>query len=320
MFLSLYHRAHSLSLSFTYTHMISFIFFRILEHVKPGVDREEKIKLPDTVDRDEVDDLEDDPTTVCYFLVYGNEDNVFALDRVSHILTPKKELDREKKQNYSLIVKATEDCLNIPKSLNESSTVKIPKAAKLINRRQKSQGNRFTDSINLINGSALVQNELEIDSMIAGDSTLLRVLVNIQDINDNPPRFLKKIFTGGVSTSADFGTEIMTLRAVDADIGDNAKLSFKSMGKMHRTLTEGLDSIKDPSFILESDSGIIRLNFDPQKDMKGYFDFTVVVSDKGGFNDTAHVFIYLLREDQRVKFVLRQQNFELREKIERFRE
>lgn len=41
------------------------------------------------------------------------------------------------------------------------------------------------------------------------DDTLLRVIVKVTDINDNPPHFVKKVFTGGVTTEADFGTEFM---------------------------------------------------------------------------------------------------------------
>lgn len=293
------------------------LFFFLSEHVEPGV---EKRKLPDTVDRDEVDDLEDDPSAVCYFIVYGNDEGLFQLDRVTHVLSVTTELDREKRQNYSLIIKATEDCLNPPHPLNETVT---PKATKLINRKAKSEINRFTDSLIVSNGTNEMSDEFETiegDSMVASDSTLVRVLVQVQDINDNPPKFVKRIFTGGVSTSADFGTEIMTLRAFDPDDGLNAKISYFQVGKIHRTLPEGLDTVKEPSFLIEKDTGSVKLNFDPQKSMKGYFSMKVVVKDRDGLNDTAHVFIYLLREDQRVKFVLRQQNFEIREKIDKFRE
>lgn len=44
------------------------------------------------------------------------------------------------------------------------------------------------------------------------------------------------------------------------------------------------------------------------------------MNDSGGLEDTARVLIYLLREDQRVKFVLRQNAPELREKLDLFRE
>lgn len=45
-----------------------------------------------------------------------------------------------------------------------------------------------------------------------------------------------------------------------------------------------------------------------------------MANDTGGLQDMARVFIYLLREDQRVRFVLRQNAPELRNRIEAFRE
>lgn len=45
----------------------------------------------------------------------------------------------------------------------------------------------------------------------------------------------------------------------------------------------------------------------------------VLVNDTDGQQDAAHCFIYLLREDQRVKFVLRQQPAQVRDHIYRFR-
>lgn len=54
------------------------------EHEPPGAER---VKLPDTVDRDEVDDLDDPPSMVCYFIVFGNENGTFHLEPDTHILT-----------------------------------------------------------------------------------------------------------------------------------------------------------------------------------------------------------------------------------------
>lgn len=292
-----------------------------IEHVQPGV---EKRKLPDTVDREEVDDLDDEPSAVCYFIVQGNEKGLFNLDRVSHILSLNEELDREKRPNFTLIIKATEDCLSAPETFNFT----INKTPMVINsklRRPKSEINRFTNSLNIVNGTDDTvedydDSEPEASLLVADDATLVRVIVYIQDVNDCVPKFVQKIFTGGVATSADFGTEIMRVHAVDADDGENAKLSYYQVGKVHRTLAEGLETIKDQPFLIDNVTGSVKLNFDPQKGMKGYFDFKVSVKDIGGFNDTAHVFIYLLRDDQRLKFVLRQQNFEIRERIEKFKQ
>lgn len=43
-------------------------------------------KLPDTVDRDDLE-FEGPPTPICYFIIGGNEDDYFELDRMQHTLT-----------------------------------------------------------------------------------------------------------------------------------------------------------------------------------------------------------------------------------------
>ncbi len=51
-----------------------------------------------------------------------------------------------------------------------------------------------------------------------------------------------------------------------------------------------------------------------------FFVLKVYVNDSSGFDDTARVLVYLLRQDQRVKFVLRQHPQFLRTRIDQFRE
>jgi hypothetical protein len=46
------------------------------------------------------------------------------------------------------------------------------------------------------------------------DDTLLQVIVKVDDINDNAPRFVNKVFTGGVTTEADFGTQFMHVKVI----------------------------------------------------------------------------------------------------------
>lgn len=86
------------------------------------------------------------------------------------------------------------------------------------------------------------------------------------------------------------------------------------------SLTEGMDNVQQKPFLLNEESGSLQLNFYPQKNMKGYFKMTVLANDTGGLQDTAGVYIYLLRKDQRVRFVLRQHPSELREKVDVFRD
>ncbi|CAH2108500.1 unnamed protein product [Euphydryas editha] len=148
----------------------------------------------------------------------------------------------------------------------------------------------------------------------------LNVHIKVNDVNDNSPQFVSKIFTGGVTTEADFGIEFMHVKAIDLDEGINAKINYYLLGDVKETLTEGLENLAVSPFLVNVDTGAVSLNFDPQKGMKGYFDFKVLANDTDGLKDEAHVFIYLLREDQRVRFVLRSHPSEIRDKINNFRE
>ncbi|CAG9764226.1 unnamed protein product [Ceutorhynchus assimilis] len=239
------------------------------ENQRPGAEAK---RLPDTIDRDELD-YEGTPSPICYFIVGGNENNYFSLHPIDHTLHVIQPLDREEQNIYLLLVKATEDCSYSP--------------------------------------------EAQLDYP---DTSQLKVIIKVLDINDNPPRFIRRVFTGGVSTATPYGTKFMSVKAHDADESKNSEISYYIVGKIQMTLTEGLDLQMREPFTIERETGAVKLNFDPQQGMKGYFDCIVLANDTDGLQDTARVFIYLLREDQRVRFVLRQHAPDLRNRIEVFRE
>ncbi|XP_029849055.2 cadherin-23 [Ixodes scapularis] len=240
------------------------------ENMKPGA---ESYKLINTIDRD--DDLSILKPIPCYYIVGGNERGRFSLDLFTHQLSASEVLDREEESNYTLLVRASDDCFHEPRPVA-----------------------RF-------------------DSR---DNTLLQVQITVLDVNDNPPRFVSPVFTGGVTMEADFGVVFMAVRAVDLDDGINSLVSYYLVGEIRRTLSEGLESLTGPPFLINHRTGELSLNFYPQRGMKGYFDLTVVANDTQGLQDSARVFIYLLREDQRVRFVLRLTPEEFRDKMEEFRE
>lgn len=55
----------------------------------------------------------------------------------------------------------------------------------------------------------------------------------------------------------------------------NAKINYYLLGEVKETLTEGLENLAVSPFLVDVDTGAVTLNFDPQKGMKGYFDFKV---------------------------------------------
>ena len=67
----------------------------------------------------------------------------------------------------------------------------------------------------------------------------------------------------------------MVFQAIDLDADDNAVVNYYQVGKIHMTLTEGLDDIELQPFLINKLTGVVSLNFDPQRGMKGYFDFMV---------------------------------------------
>lgn len=66
-----------------------------------------------------------------------------------------------------------------------------------------------------------------------------------------------------------------TLQAVDPDTGINSRLRYYMDGRVQETLSENLDNIRRSPFIVDPVTGVVKLNFDPQRGMKGYFDFKV---------------------------------------------
>lgn len=64
-------------------------------------------------------------------------------------------------------------------------------------------------------------------------------------------------------------------QALDPDSDINAGLTYHLVGQIRATVSEGLDSLRRKPFTVDPAKGVVRLNFDPLKGMKGYFDFEV---------------------------------------------
>lgn len=132
-----------------------------------------------------------------------------------------------------------------------------------------------------------------VDKFDSKDNSLLQVLVGVRDVNDNPPKFVKRIFSGGITTDTDYGTMFMSIKAIDPDVGQNSLVSYYLTSDVRRSLSEGLETMPADPFKVNKRNGEVTLNFDPQKGMKGYFEFDVKANDTEGLADTAKVFVSL---------------------------
>ncbi|XP_058240232.1 cadherin-23 [Hemibagrus wyckioides] len=213
-----------------------------------------------------VDADEGSNAVVYYFIAGGDTEGNFGLS-VAGVLRVKKDLDREEIPVYSIIVKA---------SSNRNWTPP---------RGQRSQRNRIA-----------------LDP--SRDPTLQEVRIYLEDINDQPPRFTKLEYTAGVAADAKVGSDLIRVRAIDNDIGNNSLVLYHILSiryiKLQSNESEDIGNV----FIIGETDGIIRTfdlftAYDP-----GYFVVEVLARDLAGHSDVALVGIYILRDDQRVKLII----------------
>ena len=88
-------------------------------------------------------------------------------------------------------------------------------------------------------------------------SSVTNVNIFVEDLNDNPPHFDKKIFDASIRENATLGHVVLILSAQDGDVGQNADISYS----VH--LGSGVDT-----FSLNKTSGkccVIYINIFSQK-------------------------------------------------------
>ncbi|CAI9730365.1 cadherin EGF LAG seven-pass G-type receptor 2 isoform X1 [Octopus vulgaris] len=64
------------------------------------------------------------------------------------------------------------------------------------------------------------------DNGVPPQSSSVSLIITVTDANDNVPVFEKKVYVESVSESIDIDSVILSVRATDRDIGDNAKIKY----------------------------------------------------------------------------------------------
>ena len=95
-------------------------------------------------------------------------------------------------------------------------------------------------------------------------------LVEVRDINDNPPVFSMQVYSGSIAENNDIGDVIIQVVADDADIGKNGDVRYI------------IPQTNNSLFHIDSTTGLIRSNvvFD-RESMPNGFSFKVVAMDEG---------------------------------------
>ena len=99
------------------------------------------------------------------------------------------------------------------------------------------------------------------------------VLLDIEDVNDCPPRFANQSYTLDVSEATSIGSNLLTLHATDADsVGLNSDITY-SLHQDYTNLTKFFD--------INAESGSVMLKKNLDYEERKQFQFEVVAVDKG---------------------------------------
>uniref|UniRef100_A0A3Q1FYB9 FAT atypical cadherin 3b n=1 Tax=Acanthochromis polyacanthus TaxID=80966 RepID=A0A3Q1FYB9_9TELE len=119
----------------------------------------------------------------------------------------------------------------------------------------------------------------------SGDPALssdVSVTVIVTDTNDNPPNFSQALYEAFVSELAPRGHFVTCVQASDADICDAQRLRY--------SILSGNEKM---TFMMEPDTGVLRLSNKRRQGMKLSYQLNVSVSD-GVFTNTAQVIVRVL--------------------------
>nr|XP_040041664.1 protocadherin Fat 1a isoform X1 [Gasterosteus aculeatus aculeatus]XP_040041665.1 protocadherin Fat 1a isoform X1 [Gasterosteus aculeatus aculeatus] len=145
------------------------------------------------------------------------------------------------------------------------------------------------------------------DQDIPVKRNLVRVIVNVDDTNDNTPWFISTPYSGRVFESAAVGAVVLQVTALDKDKGDNAAIVYSiESGNVAN------------SFSIDPVLGTIAVAKELDRNSKNAFDLTVKASDSGlpPLSTTAAVRIAVTVSDNAVpRFTEREFSAEVSESV-----
>ncbi|XP_055857461.1 cadherin-87A isoform X2 [Episyrphus balteatus] len=124
---------------------------------------------------------------IFYYMLLGNEDGAFFVDKTTGDIFTNKSLDREVTDFYTLyILASTNPDLHISEEERASFSIKT----------------------------------------LERDNTVAKVLITVLDVNDNEPIFEKKVYYAGINAKSSLNGFVTVVNATDKDYGKNAKIEY----------------------------------------------------------------------------------------------
>ncbi|KAJ8921830.1 hypothetical protein NQ315_008462 [Exocentrus adspersus] len=108
--------------------------------------------------------------------------------------------------------------------------------------------------------------------------SFLNITCNVIETNINWPQWTRKTFFGAIMSGYIRNTPVLTVEATDADEIDQDQLTYNINGSISSS-DSSLNNVPSDAFLITKDTGEIRLNFQVESTMVGYFQFDVTVWD-----------------------------------------
>lgn len=163
---------------------------------------------------------------VYYYILNGNEDAAFYVDKITGDVFTNKSLDRETTDTYRLYILAS-----------------------------KKPDLHISDNDRLMYSQSIEQLER--------DSTVAKVQINILDLNDNAPVFDTETYYAGISAKASINELVTVVNATDKDFGVNSTvemiISASYLYKFGATKTTG--SIVPSPFAISKEGRITTASY-----------------------------------------------------------
>ncbi|XP_032929355.1 protocadherin gamma-B5-like [Catharus ustulatus] len=133
--------------------------------------------------------------------------------------------------------------------------------------------------------------ELVLMAVDGGDparSGTVQVLINVTDLNDNPPVFSKGVYEARVAENLPVESLVLQVRATDADAGSNGRVSY-SFGSVPDTIRA--------LFAIDSENGEVRTAGHLDFEERNKYIFGLEATDPGGLTDHCEVQIDITDEN-----------------------
>jgi hypothetical protein len=233
------------------------------------------------VGRVEAEDLDEGPNgRVFYYIVEGNSEGYFSIDKSYGNIYTKRKIDRETISEFMLTIKAT----------NEASFV--------------------------CEGATC---DIEMTEADLEDDSVVKVLIFIEDKNDNFPRFKSKEFFVGIPYDAKVGDLILNAEAFDPDLNGTGKLTYniKSSNLYRSGSTQSSGSLVPSPFKMENNGRLVLSSLMAEFNQDRFVTDIEAKESESNFRAKARVHIWIYDPEQLVQLTISRTPREVNEQKEK---